>query len=88
MELFLLIFFLEFLNAASRIKKHLLSCKERMRSRANFHFDHGVILAVGPFDGFLRVESRAAYELEIARSIPKNHVPVFRMNAFFHCFFT
>ena len=88
MELFLLIFFLEFLNTTSCVKEHLLSCKERMRCRANFHFDNRIVFAIGPFNGLLCVEGRAAYELEIARSIPKNHVPVFRMNAFFHCSFT
>ena len=88
MELFLLIFFLEFLNTAGRIKEHLLSSKERMRRRANFHLDNRIILAISPLDHFLGVEGRTADEFEIARSIPKNHVSVFRMNAFFHCFST
>jgi hypothetical protein len=78
------IFLLEFLNAASGVKKHLLAGEEWVRGRAHFHFDHRVLLAIGPLGGFLGLQGGAGKELKIARSIPKNHFFIVWMNALFH----
>ena len=81
---FLLVFVLELLHTAGGVHKHFLASEKRMRSRTNFDFDHGVFLSIRPFHRFLRDRGRTAQKLKIARSIPKDHFFILRVDALFH----
>src|SRR5690348_10407066 len=75
---------LELVDAAACVQHLLLAGVERVRGRGDVDLDHGIFVAVLPFDGLVARHRRTRQEREIGRGVLENHRLVVRMGIGFH----
>ncbi len=78
-------FLVEFVNTASRIYKLHFASEEGMAVSRNFHLHKGILFAVFPLNGFLRIGAGAAEESIVGGNVFEHHGAIaLRMNIIFH----
>src|SRR5699024_2208884 len=77
----------ELLNPACGVKNLLLTGVERVRGRGDVDVDHGVGVAILPFDGVRRRDGGLRENREIRRDVTEHNRLVLRMNVLLHIYF-
>src|SRR5690625_3162818 len=77
----------ELLNSACGVEDLLLTSVKRVRSRGDININHGVGVAILPFDGVRRFERGPCQKGKVRRDVTEHDRPILRVDVFLHSLF-